>query len=188
MNKLFVPFPTIEAPRLLLRRIGLSDAEAMFEAAKDEEVCRFFSWGPYTRVEEAAAFIFTFADKYETGDCANWGIALKPGDRFIGLLSARLVSTQPRCELDYWLGRDYWGQGYMTEALRAFISFAFDALGLERVQAVHSVQNPASGRVMEKAGMEFEGVLRSYVAVRGQPPGDYRIYAATRATWKAPVV
>ena len=82
------------------------------------------------------------------------------GDLLMGTISLGVNQTHNRAEMGYWLGVPFWGQGFMTEAARRIIAFGFDNLNLNRIFATYLTRNPASGRVMAKAGMRFEGAAR----------------------------
>jgi len=88
-----------------------------------------------------------------------------------------------RAEIGYVLNRRYWGQGYMTEVVRAIIAFGFRELGLNRIQARCEVPNIGSARVMEKAGMSFEGVLRQQLFEKGSYR-DMKMYSILRSEWE----
>ena len=81
----------------------------------------------------------------------------------IGAIGLEVNKTDHNAELGYWLGRDFWNQGYCTEAAVSVIEFGFKTLGLRRIASEHLVRNPASGKVMEKIGMTREGLLRKHV-------------------------
>ena len=87
-----------------------------------------------------------------------------------------------RAEIGYALARKYWGQGLMTEAVRAMLDYGFNLLRLNRIEARCDVENIASWRVMEKAGMKFEGVLRQNIFLHGRPR-DARMYGILREEW-----
>ena len=90
-------------------------------------------------------------------------ITLRGAGELVGAINVLGVSKQnSHGEMGYWIGTPYWNQGYCTEAARALIRFSFDTLGLHRVFAHHLGRNPASGRVMAKAGMRYEGTLREH--------------------------
>jgi len=93
----------------------------------------------------------------------------------MGSIGLEIRREHARAELGYWIGKPYWSQGYVTEAAREVVRFAFDDLGLRRVFAIHFVRNPASGRVMEKIGMAREGELRRHMVKDGHPE-DVRIW------------
>jgi RimJ/RimL family protein N-acetyltransferase len=126
----------------------------------------------------AAAWIESHGPGYESGRRVTLAITL--AEALIGAISLGLEPAHRRAELGYWIGRESWGHGYATEAVKAFLTFGFDQLGLNRIQACHYTRNPASGRVMEKAGMQFEGVQRQHVWKDGQPE-DLARYAILRS-------
>ena len=81
----------------------------------------------------------------------------------IGAIGLEINKEDHNAELGYWLGREFWNQGYCTEAAIAMIEFGFESLGLRRIVSEHMARNPASGKVMEKAGMTREGLRRKHV-------------------------
>jgi ribosomal-protein-alanine N-acetyltransferase len=91
-----------------------------------------------------------------------------------------LNAWHARGVLVYALNRNHWGKGYATEAVGAAITFGFTSLGLERIEALVMLDNPASAHVLEKVGMRYEGVLRSYMRIRGAFY-DLRMYSILRA-------
>jgi RimJ/RimL family protein N-acetyltransferase len=102
----------------------------------------------------------------------------------MGDINLVVEARHRRAELGYWLGVAFWNRGYMTEAVRRVVAFAFAELGLHRVQAHALVRNPGSWRVMEKAGMAREGVLRGYVH-KGGVFEDIVAYAVLRPEFEA---
>ena len=173
-------FPEIETERLLLRKVELTDANDMFSVTKDDEVARFLAWSAHQSIIETNEFIKSFIHGYKTGECFRWAIALKSSNRFIGLINLKPAFSQNRVSLGYWLGRSFWNKGYATEAVKAVICLLFDKLNVNRIEAEHFIENPASGRVMEKAGMEYEGLLRQYILGKEGKYHDCKIYAITQ--------
>lgn len=153
----------LETPRLILRPFGHGDAQAMFDTwASDPEVTRFLTWPTYTSVEVTRRVLTDWISRYGDNTYFNWGITLKPARAVVGNIAVvSLHEDTKAADVGYCLGRAYWGKGIMTEALRAVLDFLFDEVGLNRVAAYHDVRNTGSGRVMEKAGMKREGVLRA---------------------------
>src|SRR5690606_18362113 len=94
----------------------------------------------------------------------------------IGAVGLNLTGAHRRAELGYWIAKSRWGQGIATEASRAVVAYGFDALGLQRIDARHFPENPASGAVMRKLGMQREGRLRAMVW-RDGVPRDLELYA-----------
>ena len=152
----------IETHRLILRRFTVEDAEDMYvNWASDPEVTRFLTWPPHAGVEVTRFVLNDWVSRYEDGSYFQWAIQLKDTGAVIGSIAVvKLIEDLEAAEIGYCMGRAYWGQGIMPEALRAVIDFLFDTVGLNRIAACHDVKNPKSGRVMEKAGMTREGVQR----------------------------
>jgi ribosomal-protein-alanine N-acetyltransferase len=96
---------------------------------------------------------------YERGDFGGWGVILKDSGEFVGTcgVDVNYAPEHTRAELGYVLSRDHWGRGLMPEAVRAVIRFGFGCIELNRIQARCIAENTASARVMEKAGMTYEG-------------------------------
>ena len=78
----------------------------------------------------------------------------------IGVIDTAIISRHKTGGIGYWIGKPYWNNGYCTEAAQAVIGFGFEVMGLNRISATHFASNPASGRVLQKAGMKYEGCLR----------------------------
>ena len=158
----FKTFPTLETPRLILRELLETDTDAVFMIRGDIEVTRHNIGAAYTDVEQARELIrnikWNYPDLYEL----RWGIALKDDPAWvIGMCGYNYwIRKDERASIGYDLAQAYWGQGIMTEALRAIIRFGFDHMKLHRVEADVSADNPASMRVLEKLGFKFEGRLR----------------------------
>jgi len=152
----------IQTDRLILRRFIYEDADEMFNGwCNDPEVTRFLTWAPHGSVEVTRMLLNEWIPQYEAGDCFNWGIEVKETGRLIGNISVVHYREEvASADIGYCMNRDYWGKGYMPEALKAVMDYLFDIVGMNRVAATHDLNNPKSGRVMEKAGMTKEGVLR----------------------------
>ena len=134
----------------------------MFENwASDPEVTRFLTWPAHSDVEVTRLVLNDWISRYEDGGFFNWAIEWKGNGRVIGNISVvRFIEELETADIGYCMSRAYWGRGIMPEALRAVTDFLFDTVGVNRVTACHDRNNPKSGRVMQKAGMKFEGILR----------------------------
>ncbi|MBR4471100.1 MAG: GNAT family N-acetyltransferase [Erysipelotrichaceae bacterium] len=152
----------IETERLILRRFTPEDAKDMYENwASDPLVTKYLTWPVHESVEVSKMVIGSWIASYHDGGYFNWAIESKDDGKVIGNISVvKLKEEALAADIGYALSRSYWGQGIMTEALKAVMDFLFDEVGLNRVAACHDPNNPASGRVMEKAGMKYEGILR----------------------------
>ena len=161
MNK--IGTETIETKRLILRRFTTDDAEDMFNNwASDPEVTKFLTWPTHADVEVTRGLLTDWVSKYEDGDYFNWAIEYKETGSVIGNISVvHLNENVDGAEIGYCMSRSYWGKEIMPEALKAVIDYLFEKAGFNRIAACHDVNNPKSGRVMDKAGMKREGTLRA---------------------------
>lgn len=153
---------SIETEKLILRPFRESDAGDMFKYwTSDKEVTKFLSWQAHPAVEATDAILKLWLKGYEDPLNFRWAITVKEnGDHAVGIIDCvDMDKNVPSCEIGYALSKEFWGQGIMTEALTAVIDYLKD-VGFIRIAARHNVDNPASGKVMLKAGMKFEGVLR----------------------------
>lgn len=149
---------TIETLRLNLRRFEERDAEDMFRNwAGDAEVCRYLSWGPHTSVDMSLKRILNWIEGYQRAGTYVWVLELKRKGIAIGSISVEIADDKGEsCEIGYCLSKEYWNRGVMTEALQAVLHYLFYEVGYRRIQAKHDVLNVGSGRVMQKAGMQYE--------------------------------
>jgi ribosomal-protein-alanine N-acetyltransferase len=155
------PPKTLKTERLRLRKVKPSDAEAIFrEYAQDPEVTKYVSWRAHRSVDETRDYVRACLLAWDTGKAFNWVIEGREDNELMGMIVARVNAA--KWELGFVLARRYWGQGIMTQAIRAVIEWAFCRGGIFRVWAVCDIDNLASARVMEKVGMRREGVLRRW--------------------------
>ncbi len=175
----------METERLRLRRPAREDAPAIFERyACDPAVTRYLLFRPLTRLSEAEEFVKNCIQSWEQGSAYTWLIESRDTSRLLGAITARVEGH--RVDLGYVLARDSWGQGYMTEAVKAVVSWAFAQPEVYRVQAYCDLDHSASRHVMEKAGMQREGVLRRWVVFPnlGDFPRDCTLYSIVRSEAK----
>ena len=181
----FARLPVIETPRLILRRVTLRDAEDMYRYACDPEVARHVLWDAHTSVWETRAYIRFLLSQYRNGMPGSWVIVLRETNRVVGTIGYMNYSADHNtAELGYSLSRACWGQGLMTEALKAVLDSAFRVLRLHRAEAMHFTDNPASGRVMEKCGMRHEGRLRGRICCKGVFR-DVEMWGMLRSDWES---
>jgi [ribosomal protein S5]-alanine N-acetyltransferase len=181
----FADLPELETERLVLRKMRLDDAEAMFAYASDPEVTRYVLWDTHRSIEDSESFLRSATEGYERGDFGGWGIVLKDDGAFVGTcgVDAGYAPEHARAELGYVLSREHWGKGLMPEAVRAVIAFGFEKLSLNRVEARCIAENTASARVMEKAGMTYEGTLREREFIKGAYR-DIKLYSILRREYR----
>ena len=156
--------PTLETERLLLRPVDLIDAPRIEALAGDKRISATTLSIPHPYPEGGAMmWIQQVLERRGRSDMdCSFAILRKADTVLMGAIGIHPYPDGFRAELGYWIGVDYWGQGYMTEAVRRVIQYGFEDMSLERINAWHFMQNPASGRVMQKAGMTFEGVMRQH--------------------------
>lgn len=152
----------IETERLILRPFTLSDANDMFKNwASDDEVTKYLTWPTHSSIEVSEMIIDSWVAAYEDSRYYQWAIELEESHEVIGSISLMNVDDEKECgEIGYCIGRRYWNQGIVTEAFQALIPFCLNEIGIERLVARHDVNNPASGRVMQKCFLTYEGTLR----------------------------
>lgn len=153
-----------KGPHLALARFCESDIEAVHRFASDPEVCRYTGWGPNS-LDETRAFVAEAVQRHSD----RYDLAVLRDGEVIGSASVWTTSPEHRVgELGYTIRRDCWGQGHATEVARLLVELGFEKLGLERLAATCDPGNAASVRVLEKAGLRREGLLRGLYLVRGR--------------------
>lgn len=152
---------TLTTERLCLRKFTLDDADAMFEGwASHPEVTKNVGWKPHKNRQETYDILASWIKEYDD-NYYNWAVECLDTHELIGNISViSLSEPHQNAEIGYFYGSKYWNRGYATEALKAVIKYLLEECGLHLVEAKHYSTNPASGRVMQKAGMIQEAVLK----------------------------
>jgi RimJ/RimL family protein N-acetyltransferase len=177
--------PILESERLRLRSLLLEDAPLIYEYMRDSEIAANTLNIPFPYPEGAAEeWIEAANEANREGKGFTFAIALKAPPTFIGSIGLGVEHHHQRAEIGYWIGKAYWGHGYVTEAVRRLIAFGFDDLNLNRIHARYFDCNPASGRVMQKAGMTYEGTLHAHYLKWGDYL-DAHLYAILRKDYEA---
>ncbi len=153
---------TLETERLILRRFTADDAEAMFRNwAGDPEVTKYLTWPTHTDVSVSKAVIDSWLDFYRKPDYYSWAVVLREKSEPIGSIAAvKQDEDIEMVHIGYCIGRNRWHRGYTSEALKRLVKFFFEEVGVRRIESRHDPRNPYSGKVMQKAGLRFEGVMR----------------------------
>lgn len=172
--------PEILTERLRLRRPRLDDAAEVFVYQSDPEVTRYLTFPTATDVSQAEEFLRRCDRVWEAGDAFPMAVTLRGNDHLIGMVEPR--PTDHGVELGYVLQRSSWGHGFMTEAVRGVVEWALTHDDVFRIWAYVDVDNPASQRVLEKAGMVIEGTLHRWAqhVNASVEPSDAIMYA----TWR----
>jgi RimJ/RimL family protein N-acetyltransferase len=175
-----MPRPTLTTDRLVLRPFTLSDAPVVQRLAADREIAANTLLIPHPYPEGAAEEWIRGHD--EISDNLIFAIAPRDGGDVMGAIGMHVEHFHQRAEIGYWLGVPFWGNGYVTEAAKAVVGYAFDVLGMNRVFAFHFTRNPASGHVLAKVGMHREGTMRQHVR-KWDENIDVDYYGIVREEW-----
>ena len=152
---------TLETERLILRKFTIQDAEGMYNNwATDSNTTKYLNWNPHENIYETRDFIAKKLSNYENG-LYSWVVELKDTHEIIGSIGEVEKHLKDNTiALGYCYGSKYWNHGYGTEALRRVLEYLLIDEGFYLVLANHISINPASGRIMQKAGMKYEAILR----------------------------
>lgn len=154
----------LETERLILRRFAIEDAVAMYNNwASDDEVTKFLTWPTHSNTDVTKYVLNNWIKSYSDEKFYQWAIVLKEnGDEPIGSISAvHMDEDISMVHIGYCIGKAWWHKGITSEALKAVMDFFFDEVGANRIEAGHDTNNPNSGRVMKKCGMNYEGTMKS---------------------------
>ena len=177
--------PELITDRLLLRPFTLADAPVAQQLAGDRDIASNTLNIPHPYENGMAEeWISTHQEQFEQGESVIFAITLRNDDGLIGAIGLTINQRYERAELGYWIGKPYWGNGYCTEAAKAVLHYGFTVLGLHRIYATHMSRNPASGRVMEKIGMKYEGCSRQH-AKRWDVFEDLKMYAILKSEYES---
>ncbi len=153
-------FPMLATERLVLSKLATADIPQIVRLASNANVSAYTTNLPYPYFERDAIYWLNLAEQGFRQD-TNLVLAIRQSSQLlIGGISLTISAAHRRAEIGYWLGEEFWNQGYVTEATRALIAYAFTDMNLHRLTSTHFAGNPASGRVMQKAGMTHEGELQ----------------------------
>jgi len=184
LDALWKALPTIETERVRLRTMVDQDIDALFTIFSNPEVMRYWSFTPLVDREAAAGLLAQTRELFEQRTMMKWGVALRENDELIG--TATLIHpdlTHHRVEIGYALARAHWGNGYISEALRALLEYAFKELAMHRIEADVDPRNAASIKTLERLGFQREGYLRERWHVGGEIQ-DALFYGLLRPEWE----
>lgn len=170
----------IQTERLVLRSYKLSDASEVFDSyAQDIEVTKYLTWRPHHSIEQTKAFVRDRVEAWEKGNDFTWAITLND-NALIGGIGLQVKDFS--ANFGYVISKPHWNNGYATEALKSIVQWALTQSRIFRIWAVCDVENKASARVMEKAGLIKEGLLKKYIIHPqiSEIPRDCFCYSITR--------
>jgi ribosomal-protein-alanine N-acetyltransferase len=177
--------PTLSTERLILRSLTPDDAESLFRHASNPNVTRYASWDAHTSIDQSIRFVGEYAPSQYLQAIPEPIAICERGNvgEVIGVTGGIWADRNNFCmEIGFWVAEPYWNRGYVTEAARELVRYLFATYTVERVQAHCLVENRASARALEKIGLQFEGIARSAVFLRGRF-WDIRKYAVLRSDW-----
>jgi ribosomal-protein-alanine N-acetyltransferase len=176
-------FPVLRTDRLVLRQLAVDDSRAWFRSLSDVVVTELIGMDPLETVEEIGETIDRYTAGFEEGAMMAWAITLRESSQFIGTCSYEHINSEDHSGvIGYDLLREHWGQGFMTEALRAIIDYGFKKLGLNLIQANTDPTNTPSRNLLKRLGFLEEGTFRESAHFTGEF-GDDRLYSLTRSQW-----
>ena len=174
----------VRGPRLALRVLGPDDVPALFALGSAPDVSRFFSWGPYSSADEAAAYVESLDRQRSSGERLELGIVSLESGELLGVTGLSEFSLRDRrAVIGTWLGREHWGSGASRESKALLLALAFGPLRLLRVTAMASPQNVRSLAALRRLGFVHEGVLRGW-HVHGGVPRDVAVLRMLREEWE----
>ena len=172
----------VRGPSLTLRYATPDDAETLFALASDPAVTRFFSWGPYTSLEQPQAYIAGLPAKRERGELLDFLIDHHE-DGPIGVTGLSELSVRNRhATVGSWFGRRWWGSGANLESKALIAALGFERLGMDRLTAWANTRNGRSQVALERAGFTREGVLRGW-HVHDSGTHDVVVFRLLRDEW-----
>ena len=176
--------PKLTTPRLVLRPFTLTDAPEVQKLAGRFEIADTTMNMPHPYPDGAAeSWIGTHQKTWELGSGLTLAITLKDSGQLAGAIGLTVFKDHSRAEMGYWVAVPHWKKGYCTEAARALLDYGFAELKLNKIYAFYLVRNPASGKVMQKIGMKYEGCQRQQIkkwdkfediAIYGILSGEYK--------------
>lgn len=169
LTKSFIPFPTLQTDRLILRQIDDKDVTHLFELLSDEQVAKYDYFYPVKSNEEVLRFIQRYKDELEEGEEITWGVTLKETNKLIGTCClGDFDEGARRAEIGYAIVRSQWGQGYATEAVREVVRYGFEYMQFNRIEATITPGNDASIQVLKKMNFVQEGIVRERDLIKGK--------------------
>lgn len=180
--------PILHSDRLTLRPFQLSDAKEVQRLAGNPKVAATTATIPHPYLDGLAEeWISKHQEWFEKKVAVDWAIELKGQNKLVGCISLGINKAHQRAELGYWVGEEFWNNGYCSEAAKIVVGFAFESLKLNKITSRHMVENLSSGKVMEKAGLIKEGLLKEELLKSGKFV-DIVVYGVTRSLYSRGLV
>jgi [ribosomal protein S5]-alanine N-acetyltransferase len=173
----------VEGPTLQLRYATRADAPRLLELGSDDAVTRFFSWGPYTSLDQPESYIDSLAAKRASGELLEF-LVVRGEEGPIGVTGLSELSIRNRhATVGTWFGRDWWGSGANLESKALIAALGFQTLGLDRLTAWANTRNGRSQRALERVGFRREGVLAGWHR-HGDTLHDVVVFGMLQPAWE----
>lgn len=187
-RNIFASFKNLETERLIIRPMQQSDLRDLFSMMHNSEVVnQTIALERHNDLSETEDLLKAILNNYDPESSTDWAIfaiTLKSDNKCIGYCGFyAYASLFKRAEIGYALSQEFWGKGIVPEACQPLVEYGFKELGLERIEATVYPENRGSVRVLEKLGMQLEGVLRNHVIREGRCRNRL-IYSLLRNEWK----
>lgn len=183
VESLFAVFPVLESERLVLVEIQQEHLNDIFKLFGDPRVTEFYNIKTFRAPEDGQVYLDWFRNRFKDRLGIRWGIQIKGTSGIAGTIGFNNFTIRHRANIGYDLQSAYWNRGYMTEALELVVRFGFEVLQVNRIEAEVMVGNTVSGKLLEKLGFKWEGVLRDWM-YWDQRYFDMAMYALLRREWK----
>ncbi len=177
-------YPELLTQRLLLRRFESMDAGTIQMLAGDRAIAEMTLSIPHPYIDGMAEiWIESHQAEFESGMGVVFAMSEQKTDQLIGAVGLTVTKRFSRAELGYWVGKPFWGKGYASEASETVLRYGFEVMQLNKISASHMTRNPASGKVMQKIGMEQEGLLKQH-ALKWDQFVDLTVYGILAEKWR----
>jgi ribosomal-protein-alanine N-acetyltransferase len=177
------PHPEIQTERLTIRLAESSDLLSLLAINANDAVTRYLPYESWKGVADGEAWFDRVSARFAAGEAGQFVIVHRETGHVIGTcLLFGFDAPSARAEIGYVLAQEYWGAGFMFEAMTAFVAFAFEQVGVRRLEAEIDPRNAASAKLLERLGFVREGLLRQRWSVKGEV-SDSGLYGLLRAEW-----
>lgn len=177
LEHIFINIPKIETERLIIRKLEYSDKTDIFSYACNPEVAKHVLWEAHQSEFETLEFLNLVYEGYNKNTSATWGIQIKDTNKIIGTVG--FVSWDRgnnEAEIGYALSHEYWNKGIISEAVKEIINFGFTKMNLKKIIAECKPENIGSGKVLEKCGFKYDGIIKNKMLIKGKFE-DMRMYS-----------
>ena len=170
MNEnIFKPYPILRTERLILRQIKTEDIDGIFKFNSDINSLKYIARDPYEKREQAEDRVKFFDEMYKTKKAVWWTFTTKEADDLIGYGGIfEIDKTNNRAEIGYGLLPEFWGNGFISEAMKAMVDFGLNKLQVHKLYAIVDPNNGASIKILEKNNFQREGILCEHLFARGK--------------------